>query len=427
MSLYLFLINLLKNYPKLSRLRSNYSKENTGNMDKIKEDIFEVSKLVATELAGLLTDAEKRRLDLWRSESEENERLYRRLSQKGGMQGNFERIGETDSWKALEQMRLRIGKQESKRRGKMVWSISAVLAAACFVAGILLFRQASVTDPAGTAARAEANYPTLTMADGNVVRLDTMTKVITAQGMTLEVSGGSRMIYNADVETAEGEADGRHTIYVPRGTTFDIQFSDGTRAWLNADSRISFPSRFASHERRVEIEGEVYFEVEGNREVPFVVETRGQSVIVFGTEFNVNAYGNRVVTTLLNGRVTVVAQSAKADLLPGEQSVFSADSGTIETHAVDAGEYASWRDGYFVLEGQSLESIMKAIGRWYDVDIVWRDPSLHGMEFTGRLPRFDSVEHTLAILEMTREVAFTYKDGRVEVGSKTGEDDTRQI
>lgn len=383
-------------------------------MDNIREEIFEISKLIALELTGSLSAEETARLVEWRGRSGRNEKLYAQMLGGEYLRNGFEGMRDADSWRALEQMRLRIEDKGSRRRTGFGRIIGAVSAAACLVVGLWFVWQSQRDDTVQVAPGPE--YPTLTLADGSVVRLDVEQRVVAAEGIVVELSGQRKLVYDVPDDLVTDEQPRTHTISVPKGNSFDIVLGDGTHVWLNADSRISFPARFAGGERRVSIEGEVYFEVTKNQDVPFIVESRGQSVTVYGTEFNVNAYEERVVTTLVNGHVGVSAGNTEMDLTPGEQSVFSERTGQIAKRTVNVHECISWREGYFVLEGQSLQAVMNAIGRWYSVDIVWKEPSLFDMEFEGRLPRQATLKETLDILEMTREVKFTLKGNLIEIG-----------
>lgn len=384
-------------------------------MNPIKDELFEISKLIAAELTGAITDGERKMLDNWRNE---NEDTYDRLSVSTHLRADYDYVREADSWKALENMRLKIEKERTRRRRKAfgIWGAAAA-AAILLISTVVIQEDRNDAPHLLSSVRELPPYTMLTLADGSEVRLDNETKILTPEGMTFDIGADHGVVYaNGDDAVASEAASGSNTITVPRGCEFDIVLQDGTHVWLNSESRISFPVKFGAKERRVTIEGEAYFEVAKNEQVPFIVEAGAQSITVFGTEFDVNTYDNRVVTTLVNGSVRVHADGQSVDMVPGEQSVVS--DGRIVKQMVDAKEYASWKDGYFVLEGRSFLSVMNSIARWYDVDILWRAPSLYDMEFRGRIPRPDSLEHLLETLEMTKEVKFRINNGVVEIDCK---------
>lgn len=384
-------------------------------MTTIKEDIFEISKLLAVELAGSITDEEKQALDNWRNKNLENKGSYDRRSVCKRIRNGYARIIEADSWEALENMRLRIEKEHIRRR--RVIRLYGIVAIACILLILPVFTLDNKHTPHSISSIPSTPVcPILTFADGSHIRLDNETKIITPEGVAFDISTDHRAVCVNESDIAADAASGSNSITVPRGCEFDIVLQDGTHVWLNAESSISFPMKFSSEERRVIVEGEAYFKVAKNKEVPFVVEAGAQSIIVFGTEFNVNAYEPQIVTTLVNGSVRVHIDGQNMDMLPGEQSISS--DGHIVKRTVNTKDYTSWKEGYFVLEGQPFLYVMNSIARWYDVDILWRAPSLYDMEFRGRIPRLESLEQVLDMLEMTKEVKFRITNGIVEIDYK---------
>src|SRR5690606_36845199 len=109
----------------------------------------------------------------------------------------------------------------------------------------------------------------------------------------------------------------------PKGGTYQITLTDGTKVWLNAATTLRYPSRFGSGERVVEIDGEAYFSVTKDVQRPFKVVSHGQQVEVLGTEFNVSAYADEidVKTTLVAGRVELKVNGSgeRMALVPSEQ------------------------------------------------------------------------------------------------------------
>src|SRR5690606_36229691 len=109
----------------------------------------------------------------------------------------------------------------------------------------------------------------------------------------------------------------------PRGGQYQVSLPDGTKVWLNADSKLYYPRAFSGNTRTVQMEGEAYFEVAKDEQKPFIVQTNRQKVEVLGTHFNVNAYSEEPISavSLLEGKVKVsLANQAERTLLPGQQS-----------------------------------------------------------------------------------------------------------
>ena len=138
-----------------------------------------------------------------------------------------------------------------------------------------------------------------------------------------------------------------NTIIIPRGGEYQLILSDGSRVWLNSDTRLRYPVSFIGEKREVYLEGEAYFEV-SHSDKPFEVHGGGQCVRVLGTSFNVMAYGDesKVQTTLVSGSVRVVLdQSDKTVLLtPGHQAEMDKNSGKITMREVNVENYIGWKD-----------------------------------------------------------------------------------
>lgn len=159
---------------------------------------------------------------------------------------------------------------------------------------------------------------------------------------------------------------------VPRGENGQVTLADGTRVWLNADSKITFPDKFVGKERQVKVSGEVYFEVTKDARHPFVVVTDYFSTTVHGTSFNIRAYSEEDASiTLVNGKVSVApANGASTTLAPGQMARCNG-AGSLFVDAVDVYPLTQWKNGYFYFNDTPLLDIMMALGRWYNVSVVF--------------------------------------------------------
>jgi ferric-dicitrate binding protein FerR (iron transport regulator) len=192
--------------------------------------------------------------------------------------------------------------------------------------------------------------------------------------------------------------------------------ADGTQVWLNAASSIRFPVVFTGAERKVEITGEVYFEVSKNAAIPFKVKTAASEVVVLGTHFNVNAYDDEaaVKTTLLEGSVKIIAAGQPIKYLqPGQQSAINKQGTITVLNNADIEEALAWKNGRFQFNSADLKSILRQISRWYDVDVVYKgNVNLH---FTGQLTRNDNVSKVFEELVLTGEVHFKIEGKKIIV------------
>src|SRR5690606_7907066 len=201
-----------------------------------------------------------------------------------------------------------------------------------------------------------------------------------------------------------------HQLSTPKGGTYQITLADGTNVWLNSESTLKYPTRFWGNERVVELEGEAYFEVTAQtagvrtpNQVPFRVISKGQTVEVLGTQFNISAYADEaeIKTTLVEGRVKVNADESPFEsllLVPGEQAILA---GTVmQKQQVDVEQFIAWKDGLFSFKETELHAVMRQLSRWYDVTIAYQDnvPTTH---YYGAISRNESLAGVLELLQQS--------------------------
>lgn len=192
----------------------------------------------------------------------------------------------------------------------------------------------------------------LTLSDGSVVILDDVSngKITQQEAVSVEKLSQGALKY------AGGESSDKlafNTISTPRGGTFQITLSDGSRVWLNAASSLKFPVNFIGTERRVELTGEAYFEIAQNKSKPFIVDVAGkQDVRVLGTHFNINSYSDErsINTTLLEGSIAIKVNGQADDklLTPGQQFSLFKSGKSIIRDAVNLEETVAWKEGNLI-------------------------------------------------------------------------------
>lgn len=246
----------------------------------------------------------------------------------------------------------------------------------------------------------------LTLADGRRIALDD------AADGPLEgnlVKSDGQLVYGS------GKGAGRNVITVPNGGQWQVVLPDGTRVWLNSASALTYPVAFkGSRERVVELKGEAYFEVSKDAAHPFLVKTDKQVVSVLGTHFNVNAYADEgaVRTTLEEGKVRVSAQGMGQLLVPGQESVLS--GGNLRVGQADLEEALSWKNGYFRFNDENIQSIMRKLARWYDIEVIYTVNAPTG-GLNGKMSRYKNIAQVLRALEATQTVHFKIEGRRITV------------
>lgn len=266
------------------------------------------------------------------------------------------------------------------------------------------------------------NKATLTLADGTVISLDDAAhgEIAKQSGISISKASDGQLIYT--VLNSDSRSDNSkklfNTIETPRGGEYQINLPDGTKVWLNAVSSLRYPVKFSDGERRVELEGEAYFEVAENKVQPFLVTSNNQIVEVLGTHFNINSYAdeNSIRTSLLEGRVKVsIRGTDHSDILaPGQESAIRPSGNSILIRDVDVEESIAWKNGYFIFTNEDIKSIMRKVSRWYDVDIEYSGDLPKG-GFGGNVSKSKNISEILRILELTKAVRFKIEGRRVMV------------
>ncbi|MBS0028947.1 FecR family protein [Chitinophaga sp. 22321] len=301
-------------------------------------------------------------------------------------------------------------------------SVLLILGLAAYFYYPLLHRQ---TQPHSIAQAPKAIVPgsnkaILKLDNGDEVVLeDAQNGIISRQGNALvnKTDSGSLLYNNENANPTTNVV--YNTLHTPYGGQYRVTLQDGTNVWLNAGSSLRYPTSFPENERRVTLTGEAYFEVAKNEAKPFYVTVNSAagtplSVKVLGTHFNINAYPDeqQQVVTLLEGAVKVGYGQANALLVPGNEAILN--KGRINIKNGDTEAATAWKNGYFLFDNEKIESIMKQISRWYDVEITYQG-NVSGKAIGGSLSRSKDVADVLNMLELTGTVHFKINGRRITV------------
>lgn len=231
----------------------------------------------------------------------------------------------------------------------------------------------------------------------------------------------SYTVFKADAVVQEisiSTHGGTNLLTVPRGMNKQITLADGTRVWLNAESRLEYPATFEGHRRRVvHLEGEAYFKVAKDAAHPFIVETGLLETQVLGTSFNVRVYSPEdAQVTLSEGSVKVSDARHKKTLLltPGQNATLQKGGG-FSLHEVQAGDYNSWTEGQFYFDNTELVEIMRELGRWYNINIIFTGKEAMHYRMHFQADRKDSLPHILELLNSMRKVNARLENNKVIV------------
>jgi transmembrane sensor len=263
------------------------------------------------------------------------------------------------------------------------------------------------------------NQATLTLANGRKIYLTkSFTGKLAQQGATVIQMGQSGAVtYNGGIAKVDGQKMAYNTLTTKRGEQFPLVLSDGTKVFLNSASSITYPVAFNGTDRKVTVKGEAFFEVVHDAAHPFKVQVANEVVEDVGTSFNINAYEDEPLmkTTLVTGRAKIISKQQSVMLKPGQAAVSNHDSEKMVVKDVDVDQAIAWKNNYFLFDGDNLESIMRKVSRWYDVDVEFKDNSLKTLTFSGTISRFKNVSSVLKKMEWTGPVHFELVDKKIIV------------
>jgi len=201
-------------------------------------------------------------------------------------------------------------------------------------------------------------------------------------------------------------------ISAPAGQRALIKLHDGTTVWLNARSKLRYPNHF-NKERRVELEGEAFFEVTENKELPFIVSTDKLDIEVLGTHFNVFAYKsqNEFSTSLLEGSVQIYDPKDKSKVLllePNERAELIGNK--LTKTSFSSKDFLLWRDGIYAFDDISFNEIIKKLELYYDIKISVNNDLISSYKFSGKFRQRDGIESVLHTLQKVRSFRYIKDD-----------------
>ncbi|MFD2556479.1 FecR family protein [Sphingobacterium tabacisoli] len=263
---------------------------------------------------------------------------------------------------------------------------------------------------------------TLTLGNGHKINLNNLENGDIQQqaGIHISKSNDGQLTYTIAESELRNEI---HTLSTAKGETYAVILPDKSKVWLNAGSSLTYNTA-PVHEgqRKVTLQGEAYFEVSKDSQHPFIVISDNQQVRVLGTSFNINAYQEEstVTTTLLEGAVQLSTNYGDAVytkvLAPDQQATVR--QGKIHIQKIVASDAIAWKEGYFLFDSENLENVMHKIARWYNVSVIYDNPSLKKETMLGTISRYEQLSKVLDIIERTGIAHFEIKGREIHVKNK---------
>jgi ferric-dicitrate binding protein FerR (iron transport regulator) len=221
------------------------------------------------------------------------------------------------------------------------------------------------------------------------------------------------------LQEAQVASEQLNVIEVGKGQRMSITLSDGSKVWLNAESKLTYPSNFSSRNRTVSLEGEGFFEVASKENTPFVVHVPLLNVTVLGTIFNVKAYpGEMTEVVLEEGKVEVTIHTDLENpilMAPNDQVLYSVEAGLSVNRYLYASAVKRWIVGETYFWNQPLKNIAKELERRFNVPVIIRDKEIEGELFNCRTQQDATLLQILNLLKETRRIDYVQKEKEIIV------------
>lgn len=374
-----------------------------------------------------LSADEHAELTRWLEESREHERMFRR-------QLKLEiYVSAAGNWKRLEEMEERSWKQISRvlfrRRMRLFrWGMRA---AAVVLVGIGVYagwrmRQGEALEEVQLVNLLQTEAGTvkasLQLASGKTLELtgEDTRRLVSENHVDVIQEAGGGVRFEEQKEGDEEQDAGMNVLTVPVSGEYFVVLGDGTKVWVNSDSRLEFATRFTPKSREVTLYGEAYFEVARDEARPFFVRMGNARIQVLGTSFNVTAYQEEqeVKVALLQGKVRLEAEKNACVLKPGEIATLDKRTGGTTVCEGNVEAMAAWRTGRFDFEDMALEELAVRLYRWYGVRFEFADAETRLMRFSGVVMKNWRLDYALDVVGRTTNVGFVGKEGKIIVYSK---------
>ncbi|SMC87626.1 FecR family protein [Pedobacter africanus] len=378
----------------------------------------EIEDLILKFLKKEISPEEESLLQQWIDQDDKNKMLFNELTNKDLLQNKMQAFHSIEKFQkeaARKELFMQIGTEAkvvpiNRFKRSLGWIAAAVVIGVAAIAIIMniskdkMISTPVAAQPSETDVAPRHDGAVLTLASGKTIVLD---DVKDGKLTDIAVKNRNQVSYvNGSKEKVE-----LNTMTTPKGKQFSLVLGDGTKVWLNAASSITYPTAFVGNERKVDITGEVYFEVTHDAKKPFNVTVNGMNVQVLGTHFNINSYGDQgsIKTTLLQGSIKVSIAGKTQMIKPGQQAQVSNENIRVASNT-DVAAVMAWKNGFFSFEGVDVKVLMKEISRWYDVEVIYQGEPKD--LFSGEIDR------NLTLTQVLKGLADTKVRYRIEEGKK---------
>jgi ferric-dicitrate binding protein FerR (iron transport regulator) len=198
------------------------------------------------------------------------------------------------------------------------------------------------------------------------------------------------------------------TLYVPAGQRAEISLEDGTKVWLNANTKLIFPNQFSGETREVQLDGEGFFDVAPGKSKPFIVKSEKVDVKVWGTRFNLMAYSGSETfeTSLLEGSVEVIKSNSSKGVMLHPNERISLVKEQLVISPISNMNHFLWKEGIISFDNESFPELVDKLELYFDIKIQVKNEKILSYKCTGKFRTKDGIEHILKVLQLRNNFSY---------------------
>lgn len=230
---------------------------------------------------------------------------------------------------------------------------------------------------------------------------------------------GKVSINSEEIDASKSKNAALNQLIVPYGKTTTLTLSDGTKIWVNSGSKLIYPSVFDKEKREIYLAGEIYLDVTGNKERPFVIKTKHIDISVLGTKLNVSAYNDEAIQSvvLVSGRVSVKSKEMKGnyDIFPNQAFAYDVVSEHVDIREVNINNYISWIYGYLFLQSESLDYVIQKMEKHFNIPFTYNVKELKNIRVSGKLDLNKSPEDALKYIGIAAPISYETEENHIKI------------
>jgi transmembrane sensor len=332
-------------------------------------------------------------------------------------------------WKNIDkyEMQYKQKVRKLKFRRRLSWAASVLLVVSLGTFGYMYLNEKEQGYRFVSSDLQQSSEARMVLSTGEEIALKKDNSTIAMNDAASQVTVNDSIIDLSEKTGAGKQTVQMNEVVIPYGKKTELLLADGTKVWLNAGSRLAFPSKFTKNTREIYLEGEACFRVAKNENQPFIVKAGNLDVKVLGTHFNVSAYSKdaTIETVLLEGSVALEKPKAfglgksEVVLKPNQKASFKKEESEITvTDEADVDLYVAWTYGWLKYERESLWSVLRKVERYYNVEIQLPASYPGDDKITGKLDLKESLNAVMVVLADASGFEYRISENKVFIEKK---------